>query len=183
MQISGERVSYLGGLPISHQVWNRNKAESNSNTHLSGGYESVKTYRYGAESLLEESYDFAATPSSARTAYLWSYNGAYVVAQISNITAQELNGKLGLISTSRESLRLNNNTENIRTVLMNLKAELESDQLITIYLYEKPFGITESYDPNGWKTTYEYDQYGRMVKVLDNDDNILRQNKYNYSNQ
>ncbi len=183
IKIAGERVSYHGGLPLGYQVWNRNKV-TNSNTPGSDGYEPIKNYSYDDKSLLQESVDYPLTTvNRQRTAYLWAYNGAYVVAQISNITQAELDSKLVSIYSSRTDISANTTTGEILTTLVKLKNKLtETDQFITIYLYKSRYGLSETHDPNGRIIRYEYDEFGRLLRTKDHDKNVLQENEYNYGN-
>ena len=73
---------------------------------------------------------------------------------------------------------------NIKNVLQTIKSNLSGiDQLMTIYLYESPFGLSKTIDPNGRETSYEYDDFGRLIQVMDHDGNVLSETEYNYSNQ
>ncbi|MGB3469185.1 MAG: RHS repeat domain-containing protein, partial [Cyclobacteriaceae bacterium] len=64
----------------------------------------------------------------------------------------------------------------------SLKSLLTEEQVMTIYLYDS-YGITETIDPNGRSTKYHYDDYGRLIYVKDDNNNILQQTEYNYKNQ
>jgi len=51
---------------------------------------------------------------------------------------------------------------------------------ITTYIHEPLVGVKEITDPNGVTAYYEYDDFGRLESVLDNEQNILKSTKYNY---
>lgn len=55
--------------------------------------------------------------------------------------------------------------------------------LMTTYTYEPLVGMTSSSDPNGLTTFYDYDGYGRLKLVRDQDRNILSSYCYNYAGQ
>ena len=187
LQLSGERLSYFGGLPSSYSMWNRELEEATLGGGFEiGGYEQVKNLNYNGASMLKESIDRPDYPSEAKTAYLWSYDSAYVVAQITNISQSELDSLLSStgVNSSREALLTQTNTTNIRNILSALKNSLPSNyQQLTIYLYDSPYGVTEIIDPNNRKTTYEYDDFGRLIRVKDDEGLSLVENEYNYSNQ
>ncbi|MEL7145866.1 MAG: RHS repeat domain-containing protein [Bacteroidota bacterium] len=187
-QISGEKVSYDGVLPSSYQVWNRER-----NDPTSGGYEAVKEYSYGTGSLLKEARDRPSLSHDGRVAYLWSYGKQHVVAQISNISSTELEAALGQVSVvdgqfistyNFDGLANEMNHTYIEQVLDQLRTILggNNHQQMTTYLYGSRFGLTSIIDPNGRKTSYVYDDFGRLMQVKDHDGNVLSETEYNYSN-
>lgn len=181
-KIAGERVSYLGGLPLSYSTWNRDLTGSPGVPFST--YETVKAYAYDNKSLLLESENRPNNASDINTAYLWSYDTAFVVAQISNISQSELNAKLNSIGWSRDQILGLKSTTVLRQLLtVDLNNELtEPDQFLTVYLYEDRYGLSEIHDPNGRVSYYDYDEFGRMIQVKDHDLNVLQENEYHYSN-
>jgi YD repeat-containing protein len=55
-----------------------------------------------------------------------------------------------------------------------------ADALMTSYTYNPLQGKTSETDPSGKSQTYEYDGLGRLVRVRDQDNNILKQFDYEY---
>jgi YD repeat-containing protein len=55
-----------------------------------------------------------------------------------------------------------------------------SDAQMTTYTYNPLVGKTSEIDPAGRATTYEYDFLGRLLRVRDQDGNILKQYDYQY---
>lgn len=56
------------------------------------------------------------------------------------------------------------------------------DAQITSYTYKPLVGMTSMMDPKGMTTTYEYDDFGRLKWVKDQNGNILKENTYHYKN-
>ena len=192
-QIAGERVGYNGVLPLSHSVWNRNYV---SNDPISTqGYETAVVYNYDGGSLLKETRTRPIDNSSniGRVAYLWSYGEQHVIAQVSNISYQELETALGQVSVVEgnqtytydfNTLAAETDRSRIAEVLSQLRTQLtDKHQQMTSYLYDGPFGMTTVIDPNGRKASYVYDGFGRLVQAKDHDGNVLSETEYNYSNQ
>jgi YD repeat-containing protein len=54
---------------------------------------------------------------------------------------------------------------------------------MTTYTYDPLIGMTSQTDENNVTTYYEYDGFGRLNRVLDQDRNVIKQYEYNYSNK
>lgn len=55
-----------------------------------------------------------------------------------------------------------------------------SDAMMTTYTYDPLIGMTSQTDPSGKMITYEYDGFGRLKTVLDQDKNVLKTMDYQY---
>lgn len=112
------------------------------------------------------------------TIYLWGYNYNIPFAVIENATYSSLSQTL--INAARVATDGSNQTQ-IDTAIANLRADLESSQpnaRITTFTYESLVGIKSITDPQGYTTKYEYDGFGRLIAVRDNDGNLVSENKY-----
>lgn len=75
------------------------------------------------------------------------------------------------------------------TTGMSLSAPIDdvrvfpTDGLMTTYTYNPLVGKTSETDPSGRATTYQYDGFGRLNLVLDDDGNILQKYCYSYAGQ
>jgi YD repeat-containing protein len=57
------------------------------------------------------------------------------------------------------------------------------DALLTTYTYEPLIGMTSSTDAKGETTTYEYDNFQRLMNLKDKDGNIVKHMDYHYQGQ
>jgi YD repeat-containing protein len=51
---------------------------------------------------------------------------------------------------------------------------------VTTYQHKPLFGVSKVIDPSGLKLTYTYDNYGRLDRVIDNENHIVNQNIYHF---
>lgn len=129
-------------------------------------------------------YDSFANPtylikdSATNTVYLWSYGGQYLIAEIKNATYEDVNKIININNLSNKLIPEDNDYKTIRSLENTLKSIL-----ITTYTYKPLVGMTSMTDPRGVTTTYEYDAFGRLSKVKDNNGKIVQSYDYHYQNQ
>lgn len=58
-----------------------------------------------------------------------------------------------------------------------------ADAQMTTYTYDPLVGMTSTTDPNSQATHYEYDDFGRLERIVDSDGNLIQEIEYNYANQ
>ncbi|MEO9966198.1 MAG: RHS repeat domain-containing protein [Reichenbachiella sp.] len=106
------------------------------------------------------------------------YDQTLVVASITNATVLEVKTALPALGDelSAGSGALTNGQIN------TLKSALPH-ALITTYTYKIGYGLETTTDPNGRITTYEYDDYGRVIYVKDHDGNIRSASEYHNKSQ
>ncbi len=124
--------------------------------------------------------------------YIWGYNQTKPIAKIDNVTTSEVTTALGTLNSSYNTLLefqavsdadINTTTENtLRARLAELRAALPSDAMMTSFTYNPLIGITSITGPRGKSVFYQYDSFGRMQYVKDNEGKILSKNEYNYKN-
>lgn len=112
--------------------------------------------------------------------YLYGYNNSYPVAKVtgashSTIAALVISSVLNSISTTDAQMRTELNK--IRNGLSSSNAQ------VTTYTYKPMVGITSITDPAGKTTYYEYDAFGRLFIVRDQNSKIIRMLCYNYAGQ
>lgn len=131
-------------------------------------YEHKLTIDYGPLGKIKEQKKTGGIP----TTYIWGYNNQYPTAKIigisfDNIPDQAINEFKKLDQDGIELSEVNNA---IRTALPNC--------IVSTYTYEPLIGMKTHTDPNGNTVFYDYDQYGRLETIKDNNNKIL--NNYQY---
>lgn len=113
---------------------------------------------------------------------VWGYSGQYPIAKIENLTYGQiptilLNNVIGL-----------SNSDVDQNALLLALEELRNDSalssaMITTYTYDPLVGVTSITNAKGMTTYYEYDDFGRLEIIKDNDGHILSKNAYHYKSQ
>lgn len=113
----------------------------------------------------------------SETVYLWSYNGQYPIAKIEGLTYSEVETAIGASTISsllKKSKPTDSDLSTMRTAI-NTKGGY-----ITTYTYKPLVGMLSETKPNGMKITYEYDGFGRLVKIIDHNGKTVATNSYHY---
>jgi YD repeat-containing protein len=113
------------------------------------------------------------------TSYLWSYNKQYPVVKIVGLTYDEVSSAVGssvISSLGQNTSPTRGDIEAVRTSINNSG----KTAMVTTYTYKPLVGMTTQTDPNGKTTYYEYDDFGRLKSMKDNDGNILKTYDYHY---
>lgn len=122
---------------------------------------------------------FVQGPSGINTVYLWGYGGTLPVAKIVNVDYSTVQNTLG---SNLSAIEGSSDSNFIRTQLLELKGTLTQQQSMNIYLHTQGVGIVEEISPNGLVTTYHYDGLNRLYQIKDQDQHVLKEFHYNYSN-
>jgi YD repeat-containing protein len=99
--------------------------------------------------------------------FLWGYNNKLPIARGIGVTQSQL---------STAHIAASTNPATYETTLRN---SLSGKQVIT-YDHNPLVGVLKMTDPSGFKRLYQYDTYGRLKKVLDNDSKTLEQYDYHF---
>lgn len=119
--------------------------------------------------------------------YIWGYKGQYPVAKIESHTAagDYYTVVAGLIGAVRMSLLDNYpGDDQVREIFNDLRNREHAhikDAMITSYTYRPLTGITSETDPSGRIVYYEYDDFGRLVRMKDENNHILKELRYHYA--
>ncbi|MDN3588121.1 hypothetical protein QWY86_15665 [Pedobacter aquatilis] len=113
--------------------------------------------------------------------YVWGYGGEHLLAKITNADYASVQAALGGAQVV-ENFRNERNpadatVESFTNQLRNLpNVQVES------FTYNTLVGMTSQIDAKGLKSSYEYDAFGRLKHVKDQNGNIVKSNEYHYKN-
>ena len=154
----------------------------------SGQYENVIKYSYDKYCNVTQT-----TEKGITSVYIWSYNGQYPIARISNCTYEQLTSiisrnELDEICNAKEPTSSHwTKIKEIGNSIMHGKTAS-----ITTYTYKPLIGVTSIADANGLTANgvtkkYEYDGAGRLIGeylVMPNGSSyLIKKYKYHYVNQ
>lgn len=112
------------------------------------------------------------TADNLMIAYVWGADGQYPVAEI-KLPSHEYYSKLRDMEIANPM-----NQEEAVALTDRIRSELP-EAMVTGYTYLPLLGITGITDPAGKKTTYEYDPFGRLIRIIDCNGNTIEE--YDYS--
>lgn len=112
---------------------------------------------------------------------LWAYNHLYPVAKIEGKTYAEIES---ISQPNISQLPTNRDEASIIAILNTIRNRLVSTSaLITTYTYSPLVGVTKIIEPNGKTTSFEYDNFNRLIQIKDHDGKIMNDYEYNYKYQ
>lgn len=151
--------------------------KTSSSFALNGGTQQLRlSYTYNNSCDLTD-----ITKDQEKVAYLWAYNNNYPVAEIkgatySNLSSWGLSNQMSNLVTKTSESEISTTLDAIRNSLATRPV------LMTSYTYDPLIGMTSMTTPNGTKTTYVYDEMGRLSTVKNHNGTILQNHTYNYKN-
>lgn len=111
---------------------------------------------------------------------IWSYNHQHPIMEIVGKTYDQVKTAYSSITS------LENKPSVAETTMSSIHATLRKnlpDALVTAYTYSPWHTVSEIIQPNGNKTKYAYDSYGRLEETKDINDKTLQKYSYNYKNK
>ena len=126
----------------------------------------------------------SAKDDDISTYYLWAYNNQYPIVMI-----ESSDGSIAInqLQTAIDGLSLSgsDNKSQIDTDISKIRVAITSisSNFISIYTYKPLVGMTSETDPAGRTTYYEYDDFGRLKLVRDQNGNIVKKHEYHYAGQ
>ena len=164
--ISTQRTAYMGG------VYSLSNPISTSTSIGNNTPETRATYTYDGGSNFR-----TITIDGKETVYLWSYKGQYPIAKIDGLTYAEVKAAIGestinaLFSKAQPTLT---DISSIRNAINSARG------YITTYFYKPLVGISSETLPNGNTIYYDYDAFGRLETIKDNNKKTVKSYEYKY---
>ncbi len=111
-----------------------------------------------------------------KTSYLWGYNKKYPVASVLGSDYSTVSSYItpSVLNSPSSDAALRANLNNLRTI---------SGTLSTTFTFKPLIGITSETNAAGQTQFYEYDSFGRLNLIRDQDSNIVKKYCYNYAGQ
>lgn len=163
--------------------------DANNNSPVVGSIWKFETDQYNKKSELD--YSTLNRPVQYTPTYnhpvttLWGYNYTLPIAKIENKTFDIVLEILESppFNTTYEQLQTKS-SEEIKTIFQNLRGHIQmKDAMIFSYTYTPLKGMTSETDPAGKTTDYEYDDFGRLVTIKDQDGKVIKHIDYHYAEE
>jgi YD repeat-containing protein len=114
--------------------------------------------------------------NDVKEVYFWGYKGLYPVAKL---VGTDYNTAQSYITQSiLDNAQGGNDDSTLRTELNKLRNV--PGAMVTTFTYKPLVGITSQTDPSGKIVFYEYDTFGRLKLIKDQNGKILKQYDYQY---
>ncbi len=173
--VGGERTVYGLKTTSSDTLLVKNRVEVYD--PVASSWKLKETYlKYDARGRLLEMEDI----NGIKTSFVWGYGGLYPVLQGRNISINSLKGISGLQgieSTPLEGCLSEQQRTAIKALCTNNNAEVE------YYEYIPLVGISKLIDATGKVYTYEYNNGGKLKRVVDNEGKSVEGGYYSPDNK
>ena len=127
------------------------------------------------------------------TSYFWAYQKTKPVVEAINVSSSDLIAAVNFTNSNLDQLLSPTGIGDLttpsqrnswKTFNSTLRSQpLLKDAMVTTFTYKPLIGITSSTDPGGITTYYEYDSFGRLHFIRDNEYNIVKKNDYHFANE
>lgn len=158
-------------LPVAAQKFDKDNPSSAKNTIDYNQYDA-----YG--NVLQYT-----TKGSTPTAVIYGYNNSLPIAKIEGITYEiAVSLAADIIAKSNEDTDADKEKALMKALDDYRNQSAFANASITTYTYDPLIGVTSITPPTGLREFYKYDTAGRLQSVVDANNNILKELKYNYKN-
>ena len=115
-----------------------------------------------------------------KTYYVWAYKKQYPVAKIESWinTIVDVPVNDNNLSKSTALTSIKDDVAYLKSLLSPYLSN--SSYMTTLYTYSPLVGMTSQTDPNGVTTYYEYDSFGRLARVKNDDNKVVKEYDYHY---
>ena len=145
--------------------------------------QNVKQLNYYEPRIKYQSYDKYGNPTRISkdgefedVSYIWGYKGQRVVAEIRGGSFSAL----GQTLIDRVTSAVSPSSADMAAIeALRNNPSLEGSR-ITTYYYDSALNLEQLVMPNGTKTNYEYDSFGRLSCVKDHNGKVIESYQYNY---
>lgn len=146
--------------------------------------------------VLKSQFSYSATGNKLKqskqsnnypTAYIWGYDHSFPVVKIENIEASQIlpslitNIEAHVFTGGIRISDLQSDVEFLNAQVNTLRNN--KNYSVTTYTYNTAFGLTSQTDPNGITTYFENDGYGRLQRIKDDEENVIKAIEYHYKGQ
>ena len=188
--IQGKGDNY-GGLNTYQKIYKYVEDSSTSNLPLIGSVDEKRgnnisvneaSYKYDNKGNIIEYTLKNGTPVSI----VWGYHQLYPIAKIEGIAYSSI--PVNLITNAVNASNADNDSGygavkegNLRTQLFSFRTNTNlSNALITTYTYDPLIGLTSVTNSGGLTGYYIYDTTGKLIKIIDQDGDEIKEFEYNY---
>ena len=137
--------------------------------------------KYTPEGNLAEYYEYGNLNNPTPISTIWGYRGILPIAKIENAAYDLVVAELTAIGHTVENLQ-NKSESELRAIFSTLRERPNlKDAFITSYTHKPLVGVTSITDPRGQTIFYEYDSFGRLKSIRDQNWKILEEYDYHYA--
>jgi YD repeat-containing protein len=114
--------------------------------------------------------------------YIWGYRYSQPIAKIENTRYVDIDQNLLQLAISASDNAHTGLETNLLNALQAIRTSLPN-AMVTTFTYLPLVGVVTITDPRGYKSTYDYDSFGRLSEIKDAAGNQLSTNEYHYRTQ
>lgn len=128
---------------------------------------------YDASGILVQS----ALPGGKSTSYIHGYDNKRIIAKLDNVEYNEIIGNVGLL----KFLSSSGGNDSILVDSLNGLRISNPQSMISTFTYDLFAGPASITDPRGNAVHHVYDEFGRLIKSMDHNGNIIQEHEYHYA--
>jgi len=184
LKIDSNGVKQLNSVRSNYKDWGSNNFEVETvESRMGTGAYSTRLRYYNYDNL--GNTQCVSVEKGPKVCYVWGYNGLFPIAKIENAEYSTIVSVLGGTAAIDNFKNIPNPSDTqVSNFLSPLRVATSLKYAFVISnTYDRLSGITSSTNAKGEKTTFEYDNFQRLVNVKDKDGNIIKHMDYHYRPQ